>query len=237
MSAEPLAGPQARALTIEDVRALMARATGDEKHAESSTSTLDALWALYDRVLRFDPDDPAWEGRDRFVLSKGHGPAAYYAVLAAKGFFPPRWLDGFMEFDNPLGSHPDRRLVPGVEASTGSLGHGLPMAIGMALALRAKDLVEQRVFVLVGDGELNEGSNWEAILLAPKLALGNLTLLLVDNNSTFRHGAPWRPKFEAFGWMVRQVDGHDLDGLEAAFAARRDERPGVVIADIPEGEW
>jgi transketolase len=225
------------ATTIEDVRALMARATGDEKHAESSTSTLDPIWVLYDRVMRFDPRDPQWEGRDRFVLSKGHGPAGYYAVLAAKGFFPVEWLDGFLEFDNRLGSHPDRRLVPGVEASTGSLGHGLGMAIGMALALRAKDLTEQRVFVLVGDGELNEGSNWESILLAPKLGLGNLTMLLIDNHSTLRHGAPWKPKFESFGWMVKQVYGHDMDGLEDAFRMRDDERPGVVIADIPEGEW
>jgi len=233
MSAEP----REAATMIEDVRALMARATGDEKHAESSTSTLDPIWVLYDRVMRYDPSDPGWEGRDRFVLSKGHGPAGYYAVLAAKGFFPEEFLDGFLEHDNPLGSHPDRRLVPGVEASTGSLGHGLAMGIGMALALRAKDLTDQRVFVLVGDGELNEGSNWECILLAPKLALGNLTLLLVDNHSTLRHGAPWHPKFESFGWMVKQVDGHDMDGLERAFSERDRARPAVVIADIPEGEW
>ena len=233
MSAEPEPVPT----TIEDVRALMARATGDEKHAESSTSTLDPIWVLYDRVMRFDPSDPTWEGRDRFVLSKGHGPAGYYAVLAAKGFFPEEWLDGFLEHDNALGSHPDRRLVPGVEASTGSLGHGLAMGIGMALALRAKDLTDQRVFVLVGDGELNEGSNWECMLLAPKLGLGNLTLLLVDNHSTLRHGAPWQPKFEAFDWMVKQVDGHDMDALERAFVERDPVRPGVVIADIPEGEW
>ena len=234
MSAEPTEAPAA---TIEGVRALMARATGDEKHAESSTSTLDPIWVLYDRVMRFDPSDPAWDGRDRFVLSKGHGPAGYYAVLAAKGFFPEAWLDSFLEFDSPLGSHPDRRLVPGVEASTGSLGHGLAMGIGIALALRAKDLNDRRVFVLVGDGELNEGSNWEGILLAPKLGLGNLTVLLIDNHSTLRHGAPWGPKFEAFGWMVNLVDGHDMDGLERAFGRHDDRTPGVVIADIPEGEW
>ncbi|MEO8425446.1 MAG: transketolase, partial [Actinomycetota bacterium] len=169
---------------LEDVRALMARATGDEKHDESSTSTLDALWVLYDRILRVDPADPFWEERDRFILSKGHGPVAYYAILAAKGFFPASWLDAFMEHDSRLGSHPDRLLVPGVEASTGSLGHGLPLAVGTALALRAKGLDDARVVVLCGDAELNEGTNWEAILLAPHLRLGALTLLVIDNHSS-----------------------------------------------------
>src|SRR5262245_20413804 len=168
---------------LDRVRELMALATGDEKHEESSTSTLDVLWVLYDRVLRVDPDRPDWEERDRFILSKGHGPAGYYAILAAKGFVPVEWLAGFMEWGSPLGSHPDRTLVPGVEASTGSLGHGLPMAVGVALALRAKDLDEPRVVVLVGDGELNEGTNWEAVLTAPNLALSRLTLVVVDNHS------------------------------------------------------
>ncbi len=232
-----MTAPLHAAPTVDDVRALMARATGDEKHEESSTSTLDALWVLYDQVLRFDPADPSCEERDRFILSKGHGPAGYYAVLAAKGFFPVEWLDRFLEFDGRLGSHPDRRLVPGVEASTGSLGHGLPMAVGVALGLRAKGLLDQRVFVLVGDGELNEGSNWEAVLVAPQLRLGNLTVILIDNHSTTRHGAPWRPKFEAFGWMISQVDGHDQEAMAEAFALRSDDRPHVVVADIPEGEW
>jgi transketolase len=162
--------------TLDDVRALMVRATGDEKHEESTTSTLDALWVLYDRILRVDPADPAAEDRDRFILSKGHGPTALYAILAARGFFPVSWLDDFMERGGHLGSHPDRTQVPGIEASTGSLGHGLSMAVGVALALRAKGLTEQRVVVLCGDAELNEGSNWEAILLAPQRHLGDLTL-------------------------------------------------------------
>ena len=119
----------------------MAHATGDEKHDESSTSTLDALAVLYGRVLRVDPSNPEWPDRDRFILSKGHGPVAYYAILAHLGFFPEAWLDDFMEWGGKLGSHPDRALVPGVEASTGSLGHGLPMSVGVALALRARGLV------------------------------------------------------------------------------------------------
>ncbi|HEV2656658.1 MAG TPA: thiamine pyrophosphate-dependent enzyme, partial [Ktedonobacteraceae bacterium] len=140
---------------LASIKQLMALATGDEKHDTSAHSTLDVLWVLYDRVLHYDPTNPRSEERDRFVLSKGHGPLAYYAILAAQGFFPPSALKNFETWEGFLGGHPDRNQVPGVEASTGSLGHGLPMAIGMALALRAKKS-ERRVFVLVGDGECNE---------------------------------------------------------------------------------
>ena len=145
----------ASTLGYDDLPALLTRLTGDEKHDWSSLSTLDVLWVLYDRVLRDD---------DRFLLSKGHGPTAYYAVLAAKGFIPLGLLDGFGTFDSPLGHHPDRILVPGVEIGSGSLGHGLPIAVGRALAGR-------RVYVLVGDGELDEGSNWEAVQYAGRIGL------------------------------------------------------------------
>jgi transketolase len=219
------------------VRELIARATGDEKHEESSTSTLDAIWVLYDRVLRGDPADPAAEDRDRFILSKGHGPVALYAVLAAQGFFDEHHLDTFMEHGGILGAHPDRSLVPGIEVSTGSLGHGLPIAVGVALGLRAKGLTQQRVVVLCGDAELNEGSNWEAILLAPDLGLGNLTLLVIDNHSSTRRMGPWPDRLGAFGWRVLPVDGHDHDALEAALRAVDGASPTAVIADIPEGEW
>jgi transketolase len=220
---------------VDHVRELMALATGDEKHEESTTSTLDALWVLYDRVLRVDPSHPDDEHRDRFILSKGHGPASYYAILAVKGFFPEDWLPGFLTWGNPLGSHPDRLQVPGVEASTGSLGHGLPMAVGVALALRAKGS-DARVVVLCGDAELNEGSNWEAILLAPHMRLANLTLLVVDNHSSTIEMAPWDRRIGSFGWDVRVVDGHDHDALADALSARTDG-PNAVVADIPEGEW
>jgi transketolase len=226
-----------RTVTLDDVHALLARATGDEKHEESTTSTMDALWVLYDRVLRFDPSAPDAEDRDRFIISKGHGPAALYAILAAKGFFPAAWLDRFLEHDGHLGSHPDRTQVPGIEASTGSLGHGLPMAIGTALALRAKGFSEQRSIVLCGDAELNEGSNWEAILLAPQLKLGNLTLLVIDNHSSILAMQPWPERIGSFGWDVRVVDGHDHDALEHAFLVRHHDVPTAVVADVPEGEW
>jgi transketolase len=223
--------------TLDDVRALMRRATGDEKHEESSSSTLDPLWVLYDRILRIDPRDPGASDRDRFILSKGHGPVAFYAILAAKRFFPTAWLDGFMAYGGRLGSHPDRTQVPGVEASTGSLGHGLPIAVGVALALRAKGLHDPRVFVLCGDAELNEGSNWEAILLAPARRLANLTLLVIDNHSSEIEMAPWDERLGSFGWDVRVVDGHDHAALEDAFRVRAPDRPTAVVADIPEGEW
>lgn len=219
---------------LREVHRLMARATGDEKHDWSSSSTLDALWVLHDRVLRLDPSNPAWEDRDRFILSKGHGPVAYYAVLAAKGFFAASWLDGFMGHDNPLGSHPDRNLVPGVEASTGSLGHGLPIAVGVALALRAKGATAPHVVVLCGDAELNEGTNWEAILLAPHLRLGNLTLLVIDNHSSSIPMGPWEAKLGAFGWSTRVVGGHDRPALEEALRAREADRPTAVVADVPD---
>ena len=220
----------------DEIHRLMALATGDEKHEESSTSTLDAIHVLYDRVIRFDAANPDWQERDRFILSKGHGPASYYAVLAHHGFFPAERLAGFLTWGGTLGSHPDRRQVPGVEASTGSLGHGLPMAVGVALALRAKGLTEQRTIVLTGDAELNEGSNWEAILVAPTLALGGLTLLTVDNHSsTIEMALP--AKLESFGWVTRTVSGHDHAGLEFALREWDVQRPTAVIADIPEGEW
>src|SRR6476659_1188375 len=122
-------------LGYDDLPDLLTQLTGDEKHDWSSLSTLDVLWVLYDRVLRVDPAAPGDPGRDRFLLSKGHGPAAYYAVLAAKGFIEPEALAGFGDFDSRLGNHPDHVLIPGVEISSGSLGHGLPIAVGRALAL------------------------------------------------------------------------------------------------------
>jgi transketolase len=217
---------------LTDLLRLTALMTGDEKHDPASHSTLDVLWVLYDRVLAVTPetvDDPA---RDRFLLSKGHGPMAYYAVLAAKGFFPESWLPRWAAFDSPLGHHPDRVLVPGVEISSGSLGHGLPLAVGTALGLRAQRL-GSRVVVLVGDGELDEGSNQEALELASALALDALTVVVVDNRSA-SHGVPGRiaARFAAQGWAVSTVDGRDHRALEEALGSRTPGRPGVVVAEV-----
>src|SRR5947207_9175998 len=182
---------------MASVRQLMMLATGDEKHDASAHSTLDVLWVLYDRILRYDPHTPRSEERDRFVLSKGHGPVAFYALLAAQGFFPPAELKAFETWEGILGGHPDRNQVPGVETSTGSLGHGLPMALGMALGLRAKGS-DRRVIALIGDGECNEGSIWEAILLAGNLHLSNLTCIAINNHSSSRDVGDLSAKFAAF---------------------------------------
>jgi transketolase len=159
---------------ITRIERLMTLATGDEKHDSSSRSTLDVLWVLYDRVMHYDPENTRSEDRDRFVLSKGHGCVSFYAVLADKGFFPPATLKTFLKWDSMLGAHPDRHQVPGAEVSTGSLGHGFPMAVG----------IPRRVFVLIGDGECNEGTVWETALLAGDQHLSNLTCIVINNYSS-----------------------------------------------------
>jgi transketolase len=218
------------AAATEELLELISRASGDENHDASSFSTLDVIQVLYE-VLQVDPANPDWEGRDRFLLSKGHGPLAYYAVLAQHGFFPARELSKFMTWGGILGAHPDRLQVPGVEASTGSLGHGLPMAVGVAYALRARGLQAQRVFVLTGDAELNEGSNWEAILHAGSAKLANLTLIVVDNRSSNVRLGEIAAKLRAFGWDAATVDGRDHDELRDAYRHRAD-RPTAVVAVV-----
>ena len=213
-----------------ELRDLMTLQTGDEKHAAAADSTLDVLHVLYEHVLRVDPARPDWEERDRFLLSKGHGPMAFYAVLARKGFFPRAELRRFMDWNGRLGGHPDRNKVPGVEVSTGSLGHGLPMAVGVSYALRAKRLDGPRVFVLVGDGELNEGSNWEAILHAGAWQRP-LTLVVVDNASSSVPLGDIAAKLAEFGWAAASVDGRDHEALRAALA-RRPARPVAVVAQV-----
>jgi transketolase len=209
---------------------LIARARGDEKHDESSYSTLEVVDVLYD-VMRFDAANPRWEGRDRFILSKGHGPLAFYAVLVKHGFFAAEELDRFMTWNGILGGHPDRNRVPGVEASTGSLGHGLPIAVGVAYALHARGADEQRVFVLTGDAELNEGSNWEAILHAGSVGLSNLTLIVVDNHSSTVVMGDIAAKLGAFGWDAVTVDGRDREALRAAYQHRAGG-PTAVVAVV-----
>jgi transketolase len=215
------------------MRSLVTRITGDEKHALSSHSTLDVLWVLYDRVLRVSPQETDQPERDRFLLSKGHGPAAYYAVLAAKGFIPVELLDDVGGWDSPLGYHPDRLRIPGVEISSGSLGHGLPLGVGVALGLRAQGLTAPRVFVLLGDAELDEGSNHEAIAYAGATGLASITAIVIDNASA-THGWPGgiSGRFAVNGWTVIEVDGHDHPQIELGLGAHEPGRPHLVVAHI-----
>ena len=225
------------AVPTDRIRQLVRRMTGDEKHAPSSYSTLDVLWVLYDRVLRIDPRRPDEPDRDRFLLSKGHGPAAYYAVLAAKGFIPETWLDDVAGPDSRLGHHPDRTLVPGVEIGSGSLGHGLGLGVGTALGLRAQGLLTPRVYVLTGDAELDEGSNHEAVAYAGATGLDTLTAVVVDNRSA-SHGWPGgiASRFTVNGWTAATVDGHDHGQLADALTAHTPGHPHVVVARV-EPKW
>ncbi|MFF8996403.1 transketolase [Streptomyces achromogenes] len=224
---------QGRAYGYDDLPRLMGLMTGDEKHGPAATSTLDVLWVLYDRVLQVAPERLADPDRDRFLLSKGHGPMAYYAVLAAKGFLPTEWLPGFGTYDSPLGHHPDRVLVPGAEIGSGSLGHGLPIAVGTALGLRAQGRTDPAVWVLIGDAELDEGSNHEAIAFAGPAGLDRLHTVVIDNSSA-SHALPGgiAARFEAAGWSAVTVDGRDHAALYAAFTAPHPGRPRVVVARV-----
>jgi len=215
---------------------LMTLLTGDEKHSAAATSTLDVLRVLYERVLEISPESLGDSDRDRFYLSKGHGPMAYYAVLAERGFFPESWLSGWASYDSPLGFHPDRNLVPGVEISSGSLGHGLPLAVGTAIGLRAQGIAS-RVVVLVGDAELDEGSNHEALELAAALRLAALTVVVIDNrSSSYAVAGRIEGRFATEGWHAVTVDGRDHDVLEKALAHREVDRPNVVVATVEEDQ-
>lgn len=217
----------------KELNRLMALMTGDEKHGPAATSTLDALWVLYDRVLRVTPETAGAPDRDRFLLSKGHGPMAYYAVLAAKGFLPEDLLAGFGSYDSLLGHHLDRLLVPGAEIGSGSLGHGLPLGVGTVLGLRAQRLTTPRVWVLIGDAELDEGSVHEAVAYAGPAGLEQLHTVVIDNSSA-RYGRPGgiAERFAIAGWSTRSVDGRDHEELYAAFTAPHPGRPHAVIASV-----
>ena len=220
----------AASMGYTDLRRLMSLMTGDEKHATSATSTLDVLWVLYDRVLRIDPRRPSDDDRDRFLLSKGHGPMAYYAVLAAKGFIDEEDLRRWARYDSNLGLHPDRNLIPGVEISSGSLGHGLPLAVGVSLGLRARGKSAPRVYCLLGDAEFDEGSNAEAVVAAARFGLDRLTAVVVDNQSSSL-GWPGEieRRFSVEGWAAVSIDGRSHRALESALTT---SHPGVPLAVV-----
>ncbi|WP_410658935.1 transketolase [Amycolatopsis sp. lyj-112] len=212
-----------------DLTGLMSLMNG---HSDAEPApALDVLWVLYDRVLQVSPQRVDDDERDRFFLSKGNDPKAYYAVLAAAGFIEPRLLTGYGDYDSPLGLHPDRVLVPGVEASS-TRGHGLPLAVGTALGLRARGLTEPRLWVMIGDGEIDEGANQEALSFAGHAELNRLNAVVVDESGSAARAAELQRRFASEGWSVQQVDGHDHDKLELAFAGAPDNRPHAVVARV-----
>jgi len=232
---------RSRALRRQIVRMLE---KGGRGHVGSAFSLVEILRVLYDDVLRYDPKNPRWAQRDRFILSKGHGCLALYVLLAEKGFFPEAELWKFCKPDGILGGHPEAGKIPGVEASTGSLGHGLPIGVGFALNARYEKAAH-RVFVVSSDGESNEGSVWEAALCAGKHKLNNLTVL-VDYNKQQSYSTtyevldldPFADKWRAFGFAAEEVDGHSVEQLRAALARVpfAPNKPSVIICHTIKGK-
>jgi transketolase len=216
---------------------------GGRGHLGSSLSLIEILRVLYDDVLRFRPDEPAWVGRDRLILSKGHGCLALYALLADKGFIAEDEIRGFCHFNSRLGGHPEAGKIPGVEASTGALGHGLSIGVGMALGARLR-AADTKVVVVMGDGEINEGSVWEAAMSAAKHRLSNLTAV-VDYNKLQSYGfvdevlplEPLADKWRSFGFAVAEVDGHDVAALRQLFTGLplAGDKPTAVICHTVKG--
>lgn len=240
----------ARSIALDErsryLRGLVVRALagGGRGHIGSSMSLIEIMRVLYDDVLNYRPQEPGWRDRDRCILSKGHGCLAQYALLADKSFFPLELLDGFCRFDSILGGHPEAAKVPGIEASTGALGHGLPIGVGRALGLRMAR-IDARVFVITGDGEIDEGSCWEAALSASKHRLSNLTLL-VDYNKIQSAGTtaeildlePLVDKWRSFGFATSEVNGHDVAALRQVLNAvpLQGDRPTAIICHTVKGK-
>lgn len=212
-------------------------------HPGGSLSSADIVTALYFQAMNHRPEEPKWPDRDRFVLSKGHCAPILYAALARSGYFPVEDLDRLRKIDCHLQGHPDMNKTPGVEISSGSLGQGLSVAAGIALAMRLDGLPGQ-VFTLLGDGESQEGQVWEAVMAAGHFRLGNLTAIIDYNNlqidghvSDIMDVAPLPDKYEAFGWSARAIDGHDMDALLEAIAwSRATEGPAVIVARTVKGK-
>ena len=217
---------------------------GGRGHIGASLSLVEILRVLYDTYLSFNASNPSWPERDRLILSKGHGCLALYAILADKKFFPQSELRTFCRPISKLGGHPELNKVPGIEASTGALGHGLPIGVGMAVAAKIRGL-RHRVVVIVGDGELNEGSVWEAALSASKHQLDNLAVF-IDYNKLQSYGRstevlslePLSEKWRSFGFAVQEVDGHDIDELESAVKQLPflTQKPSAVICHTVKGK-
>ena len=223
---------------------VMGLENGNRGHIGPSMSLVEILRVLYDDILRFNPKKPNWEMRDRFILSKGHGCLALYSILIDKGFIKKNELKKFCKFDSILGGHPEYKKIKGVEASTGSLGHGFPIAVGMAIASKIKKL-SNKIIAITGDGEMNEGSNWEAAMTASKHKLSNLTLI-IDYNKIQSYGftkdvldlEPLKKKLISFGFACKEVDGHNIIQLKKTFSKLpfKQMKPSAVICHTIKGK-
>lgn len=213
-------------------------------HIGSAMSIVEICRVLYDEILNYKNNDPNYKKRDIFILSKGHGCLALYALLADKGFFSKRELDTFCKSNSILGGHPEHGKIPGVEISSGALGHGLPIGVGMAIAIKLKNQY-RNVYVLTGDGEINEGSTWEAAMSASKHNLDNLTVL-IDYNKMQSYGTtnqvmnlePLADKWKSFGFVISEVDGHNVDELKSNLTKLNSytQKPRVVICHTIKGK-
>ena len=213
-------------------------------HIGGSLSVTDILVALYFKILKIDPKEPEWPDRDRLVMSKGHGATALYSILAERGFFPKKELKTFGTLNSNFQVHPDKNKVPGIEASTGALGQGLSIGLGMALAARL-DRKDYYTFVILGDGEIQEGQIWEAAMFASHYGLDNLTTILDYNNvqlmgnvSEIMEIAPVAEKWSAFGWKVLEADGHDFNQIVENLGKAKEikGKPTIIIANTTKGK-
>lgn len=232
---------KARTLRVSIVKTLHKSQSG---HTGGSLSAIDMITALYFHIMRHDPENPQWEERDRFILSKGHAAPAQYVALAEAGYFPKEDLMMLRRLGSHLQGHPDSKGTPGVEVCTGSLGQGLSMANGMALGLRL-DKRNSRVYALLGDGELQEGQVWEAAMASAHYRIDNLCAL-VDANALQIDGevervmnvGPIGDKFKAFGWNVTEIDGHDMEEIIKALESAKlvKEKPTAIVARTVKGK-
>ncbi|MDE2141442.1 MAG: transketolase [Elusimicrobia bacterium] len=230
-----------RDMRVDIIRMIEAAGSG---HPGGSLSIIDVLTVLYWKFLKHDPKNPGWAERDRFILSKGHACPALYAVMAKRGYFPHEELLKLRKLDSPLQGHPDRMRLPGVEFSTGSLGQGLSVGVGMALAAKM-DKKNWKTYVVLGDGEMQEGQNWEAFMSAPKWKLDNLIMILDHNNGQIdgpvdqvMNIEPVADKLRSFNWDVQLIDGHDLAVIEKALTAAHNGggKPQAIIAKTIKGK-
>lgn len=232
----------ARHMRIDIIKMIGAAGSG---HPGGSLSEVELMVALYFKVMRHDPKNPKWDGRDRFILSKGHGCATLYSVLAEAGYIEHALLPTFRKLGSPLQGHPDKRFLPILEASTGSLGNGLSIGIGVALAGKLNK-ADFHTFVMTGDGEIQEGQNWEAAMFAPYHKLNNLTLIIDNNKQQLDDYTakildinPLGEKFRAFNWDVIEIDGHDFDQVIPALEQARNnstDHPTCIVANTIKGK-